>query len=193
MSSYSRFFFALLISLCAGLAHAQAPTDPVAQGKEHFRRGTQLYDLGKYAEAAAEYEQAFKLTDKPLFLFNIGQAYRLAQMPKEALAAYRGFLRRVPDSPMRPEVEQYVIEYERQEEAAAAARAAASQKPPVTEVKISATTTPPTKPAGRPWWKRGWIWGVVGGVLVVGAGVGVGVGLGTQSRSPTPTYGTVTF
>ena len=203
---------AVLVVVLFGLgriAYGQVPDAQTAEGKERFRHGTQFYDLGKYAEAASEYEAAFGLTDRPALLFNIGQAHRLAGNRKAALAAYQGFLRRVPDSPQRAEVEEHIATLEKEQheaderarveaERAAAAKAAAGQtaaeKPAGSQEAAgqnALTATASAKPERKK--SRAWAWGVVAGVVVVGVAVGLGVGLGTRSHPPSPTDGTITF
>jgi tetratricopeptide (TPR) repeat protein len=170
-------------------AAAQTKPDPVIKAaREHYRHGTQLYDLGKYVDAAKEYEQAFQLSDKAAFLYNIGQAYRLGGMPKEALAAYRGFVRREAASSLRAQAEDYIAEMER----AVAERAAAERRAEAAAVNPVLTTTSPLPPPQKPVWKRPWFWGAIAASAVVVVGVGVGVGVGLQSHSPQPNY-VVTF
>ena len=78
--------------------------------RTHYERGTSLFDLGKYHDAAVEYEKAYELKNDPALLFNIGQAYRLANDHLEALTAYRSYLRRSPDAPNRVEVQSHIEE-----------------------------------------------------------------------------------
>ena len=48
--------------------------------------------------------------------------------------------------------------------------------------------------APRPVWKRAWLWGTLGAVVVVGVGAGVGAWLALQSRGPAkPSLGAVNF
>lgn len=95
-----------------GLAHADA-VDNVAAAREDFERGTRAYDLGHYAEAAKEYEAAYRAKDDPALLFNIGQAYRGANEPEKAIVAFRSYLRRVPEASNRDEVEARIAELQR--------------------------------------------------------------------------------
>jgi hypothetical protein len=100
-----RLAFALaLISGLFTVAHA----DNKKLMREHFERGSALYDLGKYHDAVVEYEEAYKAKPDPALLFNIAQCYRLAHEPESALRIYRSYLRRVPNAPNREEVEQYI-------------------------------------------------------------------------------------
>ncbi len=48
------------------LSSAAASAEPTA--KQRFERGTTLYDLGKFNEAAHEYEAAFELKNDPALL-----------------------------------------------------------------------------------------------------------------------------
>jgi len=56
-------------------------------------KATVALNLGRYDEAAANFEEAYTLTQDPLLLFSLGQAYRLAGKPDKALAAFNSFLR----------------------------------------------------------------------------------------------------
>jgi tetratricopeptide (TPR) repeat protein len=92
----------VVVLACAGGA---ARADDVTVAREHYERGTTLYDLQRYAEAAHEYELAFEAKHAAALLFNIGQAYRLAGDLPKAIGAYRSYLRRTPGAPNRAEVE----------------------------------------------------------------------------------------
>jgi tetratricopeptide (TPR) repeat protein len=190
------FVTASLFSALAGSAWAQTSSNRSTQAKEHYRVGTQLFDLGKYVEAAKEYEESFRLSDSAELLYNIGQAYRMAGRRTEALAAYRGFLRRAPTSESRADAERHVEELMRAEKEGAKV----DETTPVRETSVAKPTTAQpqltgalvvatsaAKPAKR---SRAWIWGVVAGAIVVaGVGVGLGVGLGTRSQDPVASYG----
>jgi tetratricopeptide (TPR) repeat protein len=177
--------------------------DSVAQAKEYYRRGTALYDLGKYLEAAAEYETAFRLVDRPALLFNIGQAYRLGGKPREALRAYEGFLRRQPEAPQRAEVETQIAALNKQiqeedlraqqtaQSAAAeksAAERASSEKLARDEAAAKLVATPVA--AKKPLYKKWWVWTLVG---VGAAAIATGVGVGVTQNGRTEGSGTVHF
>jgi len=86
-----------------------AVADPAtAAAKAHYEKGTTLYDLGKYVEAAHEYEEAYGAKNDPALLFNVAQAYRLGGDAAAALRTYRSYLRRVPNAPNRAEVERHI-------------------------------------------------------------------------------------
>src|SRR5262249_8931733 len=135
---------------------------------------------------------------RPELLFNIGQAYRLAGKPQEALAAYRGFLRRVPDAPQRAEVRERISSLEG---ALHTPPRPAVPPRPETEVQPAPVTSPETVTGAperpRPLYKKWWLWTAVGAGVVVVVGVGVGVGVGVSSSGTTPTaptsFGTFRF
>jgi tetratricopeptide (TPR) repeat protein len=93
---------------------SQARAGDLAVAKEHYARGTTLYDLQRFAEAAREYEAAFEQRDEPALLFNIGQAYRFAGETQKALGAFRAYLRRLPDADNRDQVAAKIAELQRQ-------------------------------------------------------------------------------
>lgn len=99
--------------LLAKSATAQNDADKKLQAKEHYEKATRFYDVGKYGEAIAEYEQAYLLIDDPALLFNIGQAYRLWDRPEEAIRSYKNYLRRRPEASNRSEVERKIADLDR--------------------------------------------------------------------------------
>jgi len=135
----------LALLLGARAAHA----DGAASAREHFDRGTTLYDLHRFDEAAAEYERAFELHHDPALLFNIGQAYRAAGVPSKAVQFYRSYLRRSPRSPNRAEVQARIEELQRLIEDEKAAR----EHPPkemVTTLEPAVVPAPPPAPIVAP-------------------------------------------
>ena len=97
------------LCLTAGVASAK---DDVNQAREHYKRGTTLYDLGKYPEAIAEFQQAYEIKDDPVLLYNIAQSYRLSNSYQDALRFYRTYLRKNPKAVNRDEVEQKIADME---------------------------------------------------------------------------------
>jgi tetratricopeptide (TPR) repeat protein len=189
------FVLLSLLVLFPGIVRA----DNTAVAREHYKKGTVLYDMGNYAEAAEEYRLAFQAKDDVAILYNIGQANRLAGKLEDALAAYKGYLRRVPQAKNRAEVEarmaelQAAIDQRRvEEEQRAKARAEEEERRRVEqeraaaeaarrEAQPAAAITQPA-PARQPVYKKWWLWTAVGaGVVAVGLGVGLGVGL-TRDR-----------
>ena len=94
------WIFALLTTFSAIVrADNSSAPDAAVKAREHYDRGTKLFDLRRYKDAAREYEAAYELREEPELLFDIAQSYRYAAMYEEAVASYRAFLRREPRSP----------------------------------------------------------------------------------------------
>jgi tetratricopeptide (TPR) repeat protein len=123
----------------------QAQKDEV---KLHYQRATRAYDLQKYQEAIDEYQKAYEISGDPPMLYNIAQAYRLADQPAEALRYYRRFLQRMPNARNRDDVERKIADQEKiaedrkKAEPAAPPPSTSTKPPPIVEVK----PPPPTAP-----------------------------------------------
>jgi tetratricopeptide (TPR) repeat protein len=105
----------------AGRAFAGGTPDPAAarrdEAKAAFGRGNAAYNLGKYADAIAEFERAYALSRLPEILFNLGQCYRKqweaeqrGELGRRALHYYEAVLREAPTSKVRPDAEQFITE-----------------------------------------------------------------------------------
>jgi tetratricopeptide (TPR) repeat protein len=96
-----------------GVAMEARAEENLAAAREHYKRGSTLYDLSRFAEAAREYELAFENKDEPILLFNIAQAWRFAGEYQRAINSYKAFLRRLPKTANRAEVEQRIVEMQK--------------------------------------------------------------------------------
>ncbi|MGB8298879.1 MAG: tetratricopeptide repeat protein, partial [Polyangia bacterium] len=139
MRSLIVVFLSLL--LVPGVRAAEQPSDVATA---HVRKATAAYNLGKYAEAAKDYEAAYERTLDANLLFNIGQAYRLAGDRDRAITAYRSFIRSAPDSEQRQLAESKIHELDRQRSAPPpaplpAAEPALASAPPPAPVAPAAT------------------------------------------------------
>jgi len=195
----------VIVVAFAGVARADANT---ASAKAHYEKGTTLYDLGRYLDAAHEYEEAYAAKNDPALLFNVAQAYRLGGDNVAALRTYRSFLRRMPDTPNRADVERHIANLQHLIDE----QKRTATSPPVDTMAPGATQTPPgtappptaTPPSGAttapaliataapepprktPLYKKWWLWTAVAGVVVVGVGVGVAVAETTPSNASAP-------
>lgn len=107
-----------------------------ARAKAHF-------DHGEYAEAIADYREAYRLWPSPGLLYNLGQAYRLVGDCAHASQAYREYLHLTPDSPYRATVEQNLS-------AAEACAKTAEPAPTPTPEPPRPTPTPSPTPVAAP-------------------------------------------
>jgi hypothetical protein len=103
--SYAALMVALAMVLSAGPASAQQDE---AEGRRRWKHGQELYDQGRYLDAAHEFEAGYASAPRPLFFLSIGHAYRKAHELAKAKAAYEKLLTLQPDFPGRAEVEGYI-------------------------------------------------------------------------------------
>lgn len=103
----------LAVVAIASLDARLALAENISAAREHYQRGTTLYDLQRYADAAKEYEAAYEAKPDPALLFNIGQAYRFAGDYSRAIGAFRSYLRRLPRSGNREEVDARIVEMQK--------------------------------------------------------------------------------
>jgi hypothetical protein len=187
-------------AVSGSIARAEERADESAQAarerqsRSYFAIGASHYSLGEYEEAIAAFQAGYRSKPLPLFLFNIAQSARKAGKPELAVDYYRQYLEREPlvSAPQRAEAQ---LELERLQKRLAAQPPAppvrSVAEPAVAAPSVVAISTPAPAPRVRS--GRGWIWGVVAGVVVAGAAVGVGLGLGLQPSAPHPSLGTITF
>jgi tetratricopeptide (TPR) repeat protein len=134
-----------LVYLALGVLLLAAPRSALAQMtqaqkdevKLHYQRATRAYDLQKYLEAIDEYQKAYEISGDPPMLYNIAQAYRLADQPAEAARYYRRFLQRMPNARNREDVERKIADQEKLAEQRKKVEPVTPPPPP---------TTQPTKP-----------------------------------------------
>jgi tetratricopeptide (TPR) repeat protein len=196
-----RTLIALLVLLplaAPALAKKGDPTDDAAleKARELARRAGIHYSLGKFNDAASEYEQVYELHPEASLLYNIGQCHRLGGDLDKALFFYRSYLRNEPRAKNAAEVQERIAELERvvAEKAKAQTKPPNSaepldkgehvQPPPVGETPPPAGENPPveakkqpveTPREGTPIYKKWWLWTIVAAVVVVGVAVTVGV------------------
>ena len=78
----------------APLRVAQAGEEDEARARSLFENGARLYEEGRYEEAIMAWEEGYRLSKRPLFLFNIANAQERLGKLEEALSSlnrYRAF------------------------------------------------------------------------------------------------------
>ena len=91
-------------------AGSAAPPQALVEAKAHFAQGKAFLDAKVYDKAIEEFEAAYKLSPFPELLFNVAQAYRLANQLDKALAAYQEFLRTTFTGELADEARTHVAE-----------------------------------------------------------------------------------
>lgn len=103
----------------------QPPAPPSAEddqrARELFVQGRDAYDDGDYRGAWDYFHQAYVLSRRPQLLYNVGQAADRLRLDKEALEAFRLYLKKLPDADNRREVENRIAALEQRVEAEPAA------------------------------------------------------------------------
>jgi tetratricopeptide (TPR) repeat protein len=152
-----RIKFALLVfvGLSAGvLAPARvawAADTATEEAKQHFLKGQQLFDVGRWDEAAEAFEKAYSMKGDPTFIYNMAQAYRRKGDAKRALDLYKNYLIKAPKAAQRPEVEERIRVLQKQvEETDYQTRSAAQNAPAPVVVPPPAPSPAPAAPAPTP-------------------------------------------
>ncbi len=191
----------LLVVVAGGVAEAAPPTDAVTEeATAHFHKGTNAYRAGLLDVAVTELRAAVLLKPTSNGIFALGQALREKGDLQAAAHQYRQYLVLAPDGPFAPQSTQFLA---RIEETLAKSKEAQDTPPrgvpPETVVVPQVTpavvapvviveSTPPERPHKK---SKAWLWGVVGGaVVVVGLGLGLGLALGLPPSNPNPTFKT---
>jgi tetratricopeptide (TPR) repeat protein len=167
----------LVLVLSTGIARADE--DSQALARAHFITGKSYFAQDRYADALKEFEEAYRLSKRPGFLYNIGVCHEHLGHINEAIDAFERYLVESPEASERAEVKQRIDRLRTLPPPRATMGRAVATVPPTA---ATATTAPPPP---RPIHRRGWFWGVIGGVgaLVIG-GVVAGVVVGTRDTGP---------
>lgn len=102
---------ATLLGIAAPTLAAEAGTKE--QAREHFARGAQLYEEGRYAEALAEFEEVNRLAPHPAVFFNLAHCHEKLGELAAALRSYQEYLRLEPGAPDREAVREAISALER--------------------------------------------------------------------------------
>ncbi len=111
-------------SKAAAEAPATQPKADLVAAKQAYEEALRAFNLGQWDEAVAGFQKSYKLSGDATLLFNVAQAHRQAGHVKEAIIAYKAFLRERPDTPHREMIEAKLKELE-----SVAASKTSAQKP----------------------------------------------------------------
>jgi hypothetical protein len=135
---------AVLLAIIGGQARAQNPS-PEELARRHHERGTTFYNLGQFEDAISEFRKGYEQKGDPVFLLNIGEAYRQLGAHEKALFFYRRYLSAVPSAPNRAEIDGKVAALQQLVDAQERARSPAPPQPLPPRLE-----GPPAGPPGRP-------------------------------------------
>ena len=164
-------------------------------GQALFERAQASFSQGRFDEARADYQAAYDAEPLPAFLFNIAQCYRNMGDYERAQLYFHRYTVREPRGPNRQVAERLAAEMSKLAEARRHELAAESPtgEPAAAPSGAPATTPPLTPPPDRaagdrqtsllavrdsgrpapasspPFYRRGWFWAGVVGVVLLGA------------------------
>lgn len=147
------------------------PNAPEQLARAHFEAGQQLYSLGRFTQAADEFMEAFRLSNRPALLYNVHIAYRDAADHARSAEALRKYLELASDVPNRVSLEARLKSLEAQ------LAAEEADDDVVADPDAVAESTPVPAPVGSSSVDGTSIakWSLVsGGALLVGAGLVTG-------------------
>lgn len=84
------------LALALLLAAAPALADDAAAAKKAAKAAKAAFDLGRFGEALAKYEEAYRLKAVPGLLFNLGQCHRQLGHTEQALHFFKQYLESGP-------------------------------------------------------------------------------------------------
>ena len=116
--------------LASGVRNVLARRAKRANARVWIRRANKLYLAGRFARAVKLFERAYAATNRPAFLFNLGQCYRQLDQCTKATRYYHQYLLSVPGSKNRGLVERGLAYCEAQFKKAQQASEAAKEPPP---------------------------------------------------------------
>jgi hypothetical protein len=184
-------------------AQAQPEGDEVKRAREHFKRGDEAFKAGRLEEAFKEFEAGYLISQRPLFVLNMGHVERRRGELRNARALYRRFLLMDADSKLRGEVEAVLKEIETAIAAEEAASRPLATPGPLSPLPVETPPPPPPAPPPPPpvvlvappppppppFYKRWWFW--TGAGAVVTAGVITAIVISRSSYTRNGSIGTI--
>lgn len=189
---YRRASFAIAVSLAFGaVAQADRPGDDIEGARTAARRGSSLYDLGKYAEALESFEIAYQRKSVSALLFNIAQCHRQLGQLEAAARVYKSYLRTDPPEASAKQARELLAKVE---DALSREHSAVASPPheQLTESPPKTAPQPPPVPAAAiareprrdpPAERKRWPAYAAAGVAAGAAGLGVIWALGSRSST----------
>jgi hypothetical protein len=170
----SRRSLVLLVIGVLALARTARAAEPTSDEDPRILQAFRTCQTGQAAAGVDLLNQLYADTLDPQYVVAQGRCWQRNGKPREAMRAYREYLRVAPTAPddERARVEQYLKEAQAEAEAAPivvpppVVVAPPRPSPPLTLIAPAPARTPDE--GGRPLYKRWPFWAVVGGVLAGG-------------------------
>jgi tetratricopeptide (TPR) repeat protein len=103
----------LLLLLLLALSLSLPARADTAKARDLYIRGTRAYNLQKFEQALALFQQAYEQKDDPAILFNIAQCQRQLGQYEAAAKSYRAYLAQDPKTHNREDVEARIADMDR--------------------------------------------------------------------------------
>ena len=162
----------LTLALVPASVHAQGATPINPDAKAHLDKGSRHYEVQEYADAIAEFKEAYKIDPRPEFLYALAQALRSSGDCRAAIRSYESFLRSLPPEKSaavaRENIERCKAEIAAEPQAPTAAPTSEPVAQPTATPAMTTPTTPVEEGPPAPFYKD---W--TGNALVIGGAVGV--------------------
>lgn len=105
-----RVFFVALVLLVLLPVPPAAMAQDAESFKSHYEKAVALYNTSQYERAIEEFRIAYEMRPAPIILFNLAQAQRKSNHPKEALEMYQRYLAGNPPDELKEETQKYIAE-----------------------------------------------------------------------------------
>lgn len=138
--------------LVAASPPARASEKSEAEARQLYSDGKTAFERGDYQAAYDDFKHAYLISQRPELLFNMSSAAKELGRPHDAAEHLRAYLRVVPNTPDRPQIEeriltleeaQKILDSERANSPPAAARPSEGSPPPPAAPPPAASATPP--------------------------------------------------
>lgn len=185
-------FFLIISLICLGWTGGAVagPSSAEDRAREFTHTGNAHYEAGRYAEAEAAFREAYALSGRSGFLWNMAQCARLGGAGRRALSLYREYLRVSPEASQRAEAERWISMLEAHLKGSGATQpspGSPSKSGPQKPAQRRVVLLPPAKQqedgAVPSLYERWWFW-VGAGAVVSGVVTAIVVSSTSDSSQP---------
>lgn len=94
--------------LCAALALPAGAAEPPPEAKAAYEAGVVHFKAGRFADAIAEFNKAYRIAPNPVLVFNMARAFEELKDFASATRFYKRYLEMAPQAEDRPVVEESI-------------------------------------------------------------------------------------